>query len=140
MPETRSRMSLAAESISRPMENCIVTLDSPSTDDDSINSMPSIPEMRSSIISVMRVSTIFAGAPGYSTSTVTIGGSISGYSRRDKRSYETKPKATNNSEMTLANTGRFIETSDSIIWQKPHLPAQPTNQLSSCQYHQRLLH
>ena len=48
-------------------------------------------------------------------STVTTGGLMSGYSRSDKRSKQTMPKATRSMESTLASTGRLIEVSDKIM-------------------------
>ena len=41
----------------------MVTREAPSREVDWMNSMPSMPEMRSSMIWVTRVSTTFAGAP-----------------------------------------------------------------------------
>jgi hypothetical protein len=64
MAETRSRTSLTAPSTSRPVSNSTVTVESPSSLVEAINSMPSTPAMRSSISSVMRVSTTLADAPG----------------------------------------------------------------------------
>ena len=61
--ETRSRMSLAAASTSRPIVNSMVMSLTPSRLDDSMYSMPSTPAMRSSMISVIRVSTTDAAAP-----------------------------------------------------------------------------
>jgi hypothetical protein len=64
MPETRSRTSLAAPSMSRPMVEldgdggaAVLALET-------MERMPSTPEMRSSMSWVMRVSTTLAEAPG----------------------------------------------------------------------------
>ena len=62
-PETRSRMSLAAPSMSRPGSNSTVTRLRPSSELLVMKRMPSTPAIRSSMISVMRVSTIAAEAP-----------------------------------------------------------------------------
>ncbi len=64
IPETRSRTSLAAPSMSRSMLNSMVMAERPSSLTDSMVSMPSTPDTRSSISCVMRVSTTFAEAPG----------------------------------------------------------------------------
>ncbi len=64
MPETRSRTSLAAPSMSRAMSNSMVMAERPSSLTDSTVRMPSTPEMRSSMSWVMRVSTTLAEAPG----------------------------------------------------------------------------
>ncbi len=61
--DTRSRMSLAAESTLRPTLNSTVMSLRPSWLEDSMYSMPSTPAMRSSRTSVMRVSTTEAAAP-----------------------------------------------------------------------------
>jgi hypothetical protein len=47
--------------------------------------------------------------------TLTIGGSISGYSRTARRPKAIKPKITSTMLMTVAKTGRLIETSESIM-------------------------
>ena len=63
MPETRSRMSLAALSTSRSMLNSMLMRERPSSLVDSTVRMPSTPAMRSSMTWVMRVSTTAAAAP-----------------------------------------------------------------------------
>ena len=67
------------------------------------------------MISVIRVSTTAAAAPGYMVSIETTGGSMFGYSRNGRRSNDTSPKATSSSDMTAASTGRVTETSDRIM-------------------------
>ncbi len=64
MPETRSRTSLAAPSMSRSMANSMVIADRPSSLTDSMVRIPSTPEIRSSMSCVIRVSTTLAEAPG----------------------------------------------------------------------------
>src|SRR3546814_6501800 len=55
--------------------------------------------------------------------TLTTGGSMSGYSRTAMLRSANRPKMISTSEMTVAKTGRLIETSDSIM-------AAPSRQLS----------
>ena len=81
--------------------------------------MPSTPAMRSSMIWVIRVSTTLADAPGYRVSIETIGASMSGYSRKGKRSNATSPKMTSISDRTDANTGRFMDVSDNNMAYRP---------------------
>ena len=64
MRETRSRTSLAAPSMSRPTANSMVMDERPSSLTDATLWMPSTPETRSSMTSVMRDSTTLAAAPG----------------------------------------------------------------------------
>ena len=63
-PETRSRISFAAASISCVTSNSMLIRERPSEDVEEINLIPSTPEIRSSITSVIRVSTVCAEAPG----------------------------------------------------------------------------
>ena len=126
MPATRSRMSLAAASTSRSTSNSTVIRERPSSLRDSMNRMPSTPAIRSSTISVIRVSTTFAAAPGYDVSMETIGGSMSGYSRNGRRSKATSPKAINSKLMTEAKTGRLTDRSDrTIVSPRPASPTDP---------------
>ena len=79
---------------------------------DSIVSTPSMPASASSSTCVMRVSTTAADAPGYSTETETIGGSIAGSSRSVRRVNAIRPSTTSSRLITVAKTGRRIERSD----------------------------
>ena len=64
IPDTRSRTSFAAPSMSRSMSNSMVIFERPSSLTDSMVRIPSTPETRSSMSWVMRVSTTLAAAPG----------------------------------------------------------------------------
>ena len=78
---TAARTSFAASSKLRVSSNSTRMLDRPSRDEASINARPSIPVSWSSMICVMRLSTISAEAPRYWVETDTIGGSTAGNSR-----------------------------------------------------------
>ena len=81
--------------------------------------MPSMPDSASSIGVVITLSTTCAVAPLYTVRTDTMGGSIFGYSRTDRRSNEMMPSSTIIKLITVASTGRLIEMSDRT---KGHLP------------------
>ncbi|MNV00479.1 hypothetical protein D3C71_906410 [compost metagenome] len=51
---------------------------------------------------------VSAFAPGYTAVTITVGGAISGNLVMGKLSIPTTPRMTNKTEITVANTGRFI--------------------------------
>ena len=69
--------------------------------------IPSIPEIRFSIICVILVSIISAEAPVYSVLIFTIGVSISGYSRSGSIVNATSPKVRSSKLITMAKTGRL---------------------------------
>ena len=76
--EIESLTSFAASFIFFSVTNSIVTFDLPSLLTDEIDSIPSIPLICASIISVIFVSTIFDAAPGYIVSIEISDLSISG--------------------------------------------------------------
>ena len=92
----------------------MVTSETPSRERERIISMPSTPAIRSSTSWVMRDSTTLAAAPGYATSTETIGGSMAGYSRTGSEKKAMAPASTMMRLTTAANTGRLTETSERI--------------------------
>ena len=109
---TRSRTSLAAASTSRLTSNSMRTCERSSSLSDSILRMPSMPATESSMICVILVSMIAADAPRYAVVIETVGRSMSGYSRTDRRWSDTRPKITSSRLMTVAKTGRRTESSE----------------------------
>src|SRR5690606_32444712 len=115
MRDTRSRTSFAASSRSRLSSNSTVTCAWPSRLAERIVFTPSMPESSPSSTCVMRVSMTSADAPGYDDCTCTTGGTTSGCSRTVRSRNDSTPNATSTRLMTVANTGRLTETSDSHI-------------------------
>ena len=104
---TRSRTSFDAASISRLILNSMVIFERPFLLDELMLLIPSIPEIRFSSTWVIFVSMISADAPVYSVLTLTMGDSISGYSRSGNIEKATKPKVSNSRLITIAKTGRL---------------------------------
>src|SRR5574343_148137 len=113
--EVRSRTSAAAVSASFSRRNLTVICDCSARLMEVITSTASMPEIESSSGLVTWVSITSAEAPGYFTLTVTVGSSILGYSRTDRRSKLTAPTSRISKDMTTASTGRRMETSASCI-------------------------
>src|SRR5574343_585196 len=113
--EVRSRTSAAAVSASFSRRNLTVICDCSARLMEVITSTASMPAIESSSGLVTWVSITSAEAPGYFTLTVTVGSSILGYSRTDRRSKLTAPTSRISSDMTTASTGRRMETSASCI-------------------------
>ena len=76
-----------------------------------------MPATESSMICVIFVSMIAADAPRYAVVIVTVGRSMSGYSRTDKRWSDTRPKITSIMLKTVAKTGRRTDSSEIRIRQ-----------------------
>src|SRR5690625_404216 len=112
---TRSRTSLAAASMSRLRSNSMVIWERAARLLELMAVMPAMPATLSSSSWVTRAATTAAEAPMYSVRTDTMGGSMSGYSRRVRRSKATLPKTTSSRLMTMAKTGRRTAVSDSSM-------------------------
>ena len=113
--ETRSRTSAAALSGSfSSLKRTVIWLCS-AREIEVMMSTPSMPAIESSSGLVTCDSITSDEAPIKRVLTLTTGSSMRGYSRNDRRSNETRPISTINSDSTVASTGRRIETSDNFI-------------------------
>ena len=113
--DTLSRTSAAAESGLRDsLKRTLIWLRSDRLCD-VISSTPSMPDSESSRIFVTCDSTTSADAPRYVVLTLTTGSSMRGYSRTDRRWYEIRPSSRMTSDRTVANTGRFTQSSGRVI-------------------------
>ena len=108
---TRSRTSFAAESTSRSGTNSTVIWLTSSRDTDFTVRTPSMPEIESSIGWVICDSITCGLAPLYTVRTETTGVSIFGYSRTDRRENEIAPSSTIIRLITVASTGRRMQSS-----------------------------
>src|SRR5262245_23427728 len=109
--DTRSRTSLAAASVSRSGTNSIVICDTSSRLSDLMLLTPSIPEMLSSSGCLTWLSMTCGLAPLYTVRTETTGVSIFGYSRTVRRRNEMTPIRMMSRLITVASTGRRIDSS-----------------------------
>src|SRR5262245_8393161 len=108
---TRSRTSFAAESTLRSGTNSTVIWLTSSRDTDFTVRTPSMPEIESSIGWVICDSVTCGLAPLYTVRTETIGVSILGYSRTERRENEIAPSSTIIRLITVASTGRRMQSS-----------------------------
>ena len=113
--ETASLTSLAASLISFSAINSIVTFDRPSLLTEEIDSIPSIPLICASIISVILVSTILDDAPEYIVSIVISDLSMSGNYLRGILLRERSPINIIKLIKTVQKTGLLIKNSDMFI-------------------------
>ena len=113
--ETASLTSFAASLISFSAINSIVTFDRPSLLTEEIDSIPSIPLICASIISVILVSTIFDAAPGYTVSMEISDLSMSGNCLRGILLSERSPINIMKLIKTVQKTGFLIKNSDIFI-------------------------
>ena len=130
--ERRSRTSLAASSMSRSSANWIVMRESSSALEDVSFSMPSMPATASSMGCVMRDSTTGAEAPRYVVCTVTDGRSVRGISRTPRRDRLSKPTNTSSRHSTVANTGRRMDSSESVTCWFPRCPRRALLRRPAC--------
>ena len=77
--------------------------------------IPGIPLIDFSSGSVIWLSMISALAPAYEVRTFTIGGSIAGYSRTDKKLYPTTPNKMMSKFITVASMGLLRASSEIFI-------------------------
>src|SRR5512145_163431 len=110
---TRSRTSFAAESTSRSGTNSTVIWLTSSRDTDFTVRTPSIPAIESSSGCVICDSITCGLAPLYTVRTETTGVSIFRYSRTDSREKEIAPISTIMRLITVASTGRRMQSSGS---------------------------
>src|SRR4051812_43724926 len=113
--DTLSRTSAAAESGLRESLKRTVICELSERDTEVMTSTPSMPASESSSTLVICDSTTSALAPVYVVCTVTTGSSMRGYSRTDRREYEMSPMSSTTMDSTVANTGRRMQVSGSVM-------------------------
>ena len=118
---TASLTSFAASLISLSILNSIVTFDLPSLLTEEIDSIPSIPLICPSIISVIFVSMISDAAPEYRVSIVISDLSISGNCLRGSSFNDINPSITRKIARTEQNTGFLIKNSEGFILLLPRI-------------------